>query len=92
MSAERKQYANRIPSGSPEVSRTAAPIRKIGATGDDIFTYVDEKGVLNIGIRQFLLGENSLDTKSKFHVHPEFDRYRHQPKHMIDRSFPYRID
>jgi hypothetical protein len=36
-----------------EVSRTAAPIRKIGVTGDDIFTYVDEKGVLNIGIRQF---------------------------------------
>lgn len=35
--------------------------RKIVVTGDDIYPYTDERGVLNIGIRQFLLDENSLD-------------------------------
>ena len=35
--------------------------RKIIVTGDDIYPYTDDKGVLNIGIRQFLLDENSLD-------------------------------
>ena len=35
--------------------------RKIVVTGDDIYPYVDDNGILNIGIRQFLLDEGSLD-------------------------------
>jgi len=36
--------------------------RKIVVTGEDIYPYVDDDGILNIGIRQFLLDENSLDS------------------------------
>ncbi len=35
--------------------------RKIIVVGDDIYPYMDDKGILNIGVRQFLLDENSLD-------------------------------
>ncbi len=35
--------------------------KKIVVVGDDILSYTDERGILNIGIRQFLLDENSLD-------------------------------
>lgn len=35
--------------------------RKIVVTGEDIYPYVDDDGILNIGIHQFLLDENSLD-------------------------------
>ena len=42
-------------------SRIDDSFRKIVVTGDDIYPYTDGKGVLTIGIRQFLLDENSLD-------------------------------
>ena len=42
-------------------SRIDDSFRKIVVTGDDIYPYADGKGVLTIGIRQFLLDENSLD-------------------------------
>ena len=35
--------------------------KKIVVTGEDIYPYVDDDGILNIGIHQFLLDENSLD-------------------------------
>ena len=35
--------------------------RKIVIVGDDISPYMNERGILNIGIRQFLLDDNSLD-------------------------------
>jgi len=35
--------------------------KKIIVVGDDIYPKRDENGVLTIGIRQFLLDENSLD-------------------------------
>lgn len=42
-------------------SRIADDFRKIIVTGDDIHPYMDDSGILNIGIRQFLLNEDSLD-------------------------------
>lgn len=42
-------------------SKIGDDFRKIVVTGDDIYPYMDENGILNIGIRQFLLDENSLD-------------------------------
>ena len=42
-------------------SKIGDDFRKIVVTGDDIYPYVDNNGILNIGIRQFLLDENSLD-------------------------------
>ena len=42
-------------------SKIGDDFRKIVVTGDDIYPYTDDKGILNIGIRQFLLDENSLD-------------------------------
>lgn len=42
-------------------SKIGDDFRKIIVVGDDIYPFVDDRGVLNIGIRQFLLDENSLD-------------------------------
>ena len=42
-------------------SKIRDDFRKIVVTGDDIYPYVDDRGILNIGIRKFLLDENSLD-------------------------------
>ena len=42
-------------------SKIGDDFKKIVVTGDDIYPYMDEGGILNIGIRQFLLDENSLD-------------------------------
>lgn len=42
-------------------SKIGDDFRKIIIVGDDIYPFVDDRGILNIGIRQFLLGENSLD-------------------------------
>ena len=42
-------------------SKIGDDFKKIVVTGDDIYPYTDDKGILNIGIRQFLLDENSLD-------------------------------
>ena len=42
-------------------SKIGDDFRKIVVTGDDIYPYVDDNGILNIGIRQFLLDEDSLD-------------------------------
>lgn len=42
-------------------SKIGDDFRKIIVVGDDIYPFVDDRGILNIGIRQFLLDENSLD-------------------------------
>ncbi len=42
-------------------SKIEDDFRKIIIVGDDIYPFVNDRGILNIGIRQFLLDENSLD-------------------------------
>ena len=42
-------------------SKIGDNFRKIVVVGNDIYPYMDDMGVLNIGIEQFLLDENSLD-------------------------------
>lgn len=42
-------------------SKIGDDFRKIVVVGDDMHPYVDDNGILNIGIRQFLLDDNSLD-------------------------------
>lgn len=42
-------------------SKIGDDFRKILVVGDDIRPYTDDRGVFNIGIRQFLMDENSLD-------------------------------
>ncbi len=42
-------------------SKIGDSFRKIVVVGNDIYPYIDDMGVLNIGIEQFLLDENSLD-------------------------------
>ena len=42
-------------------SKIRDDFKKIVVVGYDLYPYMDDSGVLNIGIRQFLLDENSLD-------------------------------
>ena len=42
-------------------SKIADDFKKIIIDSDDIYPYMDKNGILNIGIRQFLSDENSLD-------------------------------
>ena len=42
-------------------SKIGDSFKKIVVVEDDIYPYIDGKGILNIGVRQFLLDENSLE-------------------------------
>ena len=35
--------------------------KKIVVVGDDVYPYMNDRGILTIGVRQFLLDENSLN-------------------------------